>query len=429
MMSFFAKKLNIQYLTSVFVFLFPIFGVSIQNWISDIYIILVLLSLVYVFKTRQVYAGLYKEEKILIAILLAFFSVFLISTTLAGWDQSGIYAIGTEIRFLFVIPVYLLFRRIQNIGKYLLAGATIAPLVGGVQGLIDVYYFHYPFAKGFYGHLFIGPISLLMASLIIPAMRIFKASKKIWVLSGLIILLGLTAVVLSKARSAYLGVILIGLIAIAYYLRGRTAALVVVVFGLLVSAAYFGDAKIQKRVNLGFVQATNYFQTLEKYPDQPSKYDMGSIGLRLEMWRATKYFFAEAPWFGVGRFNYAVKIKEYAKKGLVSPAIANTPHAHSVFFDMLDEKGIFGLVTALLLLYYPLYVFIRSRNASRDTAFAGIVLIIAITIFSLTESSPFVKGNFVSTYLVLLSVFFSWHIREVYSVKLGHNTVSEITRK
>jgi len=411
------QKVTTETVAAFLIFLFPIFGVSIKNWLSDIFVILVLVGLVARFYAFNYQTPLYIQEKILIGILISFFSVFLISSTLAGWNQEGIYAIGTEIRFLFIIPVYLLVRKIPDCGKHLLAGAVIGALVGGVQAIIDIYYFGYRLAGGAYGHLFIGPVTLLMISLIVPGMHVFKVKKYvlyIMVLSGLI---GINAIVLSTARSAYLGVIVIGILTIIYYLRGRTTAIFITLFAIVLAVAYLGDGRINQRVNRGFTEVQSYLHRLEKYPGQPSKYTMGSIGKRLEMWRATKYFFSEAPWFGVGRFNYAVKINEYAKEGLVNKKIANTPHAHNVFFNMIDEKGIFGLITTLLILYYPLYVFIRTRNASRDSAFAGIVLITAITVFSLTEAAPFVKGNFVAIYLVFLSVFFSWHLREVNRVK------------
>jgi len=420
---------KVHFLISSLIFLFPLFAVSVHGWLSNIFIVLCILGLIVLPKSLGSQSPLYAEEKNIIAILISFFCVFLISSTLAGWDQQGIYAVGTEIRFLAIIPVYFLVRELPTSGRYLLAGCVISAVIGGVQGLIDVYYLkvhRVGIAWGVYGHLFIGPVTLLMVSLIIPAMRVIKMKKYTLILSIVSGMLGLSAVILSTARSAYLGFIVIGLITIVYYLRGRTAAGIIALFTIVIAIAYFGDSRISNRVNKGFDEAQAYFQSLDKYPGQPSKYSMGSIGQRLELWRATKYFFAEAPWFGVGRFNYAIKTSEYAKKGWVSPGIANASEAHNLYFDMLAEKGIFGLLTTLLLLYYPLYIFIRTRNISRDSAFAGIVLITAITVFSLTEAATFIKGNFVAIYLVFLSVFFSWHIREVYNAKFSSDNVDQI---
>jgi len=403
-------------------FLFPVFAVSVKHWISSFFGILVLLGLISLFQNWQNIKSLYKEEKILIAIVVGYFGVFLISSLASGWGQSGTYALGTEIRILFVIPIYLLLRNISGVELYLLAGSILGVLFGGIQGLLDVYVFktfeyERVMAWGAYGHLFIGPVILLMAALLVPAIRALKLDKRLWLILTGVALLGLATVALSTARSAYLGFLVLGIFTIIYYLRWNVATFVFVVLMGLVISTYMISDKVQHRVNDGVGDVTAYFESLEKYPDSPEKYYMGSLGTRLEMWRSTKYFFSEAPWFGVGRFNYKKKAQEFVDQGLANQAIADHSHPHNAYIEMIMSKGLFGLLALLSLLYYPLYVFITTRNANRDSAFAGIVLISAYTIFSLTEASTFIKNNFVAIYLVYLAVFFSWHTREIYGEK------------
>ena len=400
-------------------FLMPTFAVSVKHWVSGFFGLLVLLGLISLFRSGKDTYSLYKEEKILIAILVSYFGVFLISSLANGWGQAGTYGLGTEIRYVLIIPVYLMLRNITEVERYLFAGIILGALVGGVQGLLDVYVFKtFEYGRiiawGHYGHLFIGPVTLLMVGLLIPAVRVLKLDKRLWLILAGIAFLGLATVALSTARSAYLGFILLSILTTIYYLRWRTATVVIVVLtGLMISTYVISD-KVQYRINKGVSEVTAYFESLEKYPDNPEKYHMGSLGTRLEMWRSTQYFFHEAPWFGVGRFNYQKKAQEFVDQGLANQAIAIHSHPHNAYIEMIMSKGIFGLLALLLLMYYPLYVFIKTRNASRDSAFAGIVLISAYTIFSLTEASTFIKNNFVSIYLVYLSVFFSWHIREVH---------------
>ena len=408
-------------LTSCTLFLFPIFAVSVRHWVSSLFGVLVLFGLINLFRKQEKIRPLQKEEMFLIAIIVGYFSVFLISSAASGWGQSGTYALGTEIKYLLAIPIYLMLRNIRGEERYLLAGSILAVLVGGIQGLLDVYVFVVPeyyghiHAWGAYGHLFIGPVTLLMVGLMIPATRVLRLDKRIWPVLVAVGLLGLATVILSLARSAYLGFVVISVLSILYYLRWKKATVVIVIITVLVVFSYIISDKVQNRINDGVSEVTNYFDTLKKYPGQPEKYSArSSLGTRLEMWRSTQYFFAEAPWFGVGRFNYKSKAQEYVNQGLANQVIANHSHPHNAYIEMIMSKGIFGLLALLLLMYYPLYVFIKTRNASRDSAFAGIVLISAYTIFSLTEASTFIKNNFVSIYLVYLSVFFSWHIREVH---------------
>jgi O-antigen ligase len=398
-------------------FLFPIFVVSIRHWASGFFGLLVLLGLVNLFRSRENIRPLLREEKTLIVILIAYFGIFLISSVVNGWGKAGTYGLGTEIRYVLIIPVYLMLRNISGAERYLLAGSILAAVVGGVQGLLDVFIFDRPLAWGFYGHLFIGPATLLMVGLLIPAIRILKINKRYWPVLAALVLLGLTTVALSTARSAYLGFIVLGFVSVIYYFRGRTTLVVIAVLAGLVLSTYMISDKVQYRIHKGVSEVTAYFDTLEKYPDEPEKYAMGSLGTRLEMWRSTQYFFDEAPWFGIGRFNYQEKAQEYVDQGLANQAIADHSHPHNVFIGMLITKGLFGLILLLLLLYYPLYVFIGTRKISPDSAFAGIVLITCISVFSLTTTDTFIKGNFVAINLIYLSVFFSWHLREIYREK------------
>ena len=226
-------------------------------------------------------------------------------------------------------------------------------------------------------------------------------------------ILGLTTVVLSTARSAYLATLVLSFLAIGHYFKGKVAAFSIFALIVTCSSVYFGFDKIKSRVDKGAAEVTAYFKSLKEHPEDPSQYKMGSVGTRLEMWRATKYFFQDSPWFGVGRFNYQTKAKQLVERGLANPEIANHSHPHNAFVNMLDEKGIIGLISLVLLLYYPLYIFIRTRSVSPESAFAGIIIITAYTVFSLTEASTFIKGNFVAIYLIYLSVFFSWHVRNL----------------
>ena len=64
-------------------------------------------------------------------------------------------------------------------------------------------------------------------------------------------------------------------------------------------------------------------------------------------------------------------------------------------------------------LVYPAIIFYRRRERCRDSSTAGLLFIVAYATFSMFEASTFIKVNFLTTFLVFLAVFFSWHIREV----------------
>ena len=47
----------------------------------------------------------------------------------------------------------------------------------------------------------------------------------------------------------------------------------------------------------------------------------------------------------------------------------------------------------------------------------GIIHIVGFATFSLTESTPFINGNFITIFLVFLATFFAWHVQR--STELG----------
>jgi hypothetical protein len=80
---------------------------------------------------------------------------------------------------------------------------------------------------------------------------------------------------------------------------------------------------------------------------------------------------------------------------------------------MLIAGGLVGLVVFLGVLFYPLYYLLKSYRLSPESAIFGILHVTGFAAFSLTDASPFIKGNFVAIFLIGMTVFFSWHVRQV----------------
>jgi O-antigen ligase len=67
-------------------------------------------------------------------------------------------------------------------------------------------------------------------------------------------------------------------------------------------------------------------------------------------------------------------------------------------------RGLPGLILFLLFLTLPLYIFWRSRPFSRQAANMGIAWVIFFSIVSLTQSSVFSRGHYLSVYLGVLVI-------------------------
>jgi len=119
------------------------------------------------------------------------------------------------------------------------------------------------------------------------------------------------------------------------------------------------------------------------------------------------------PWLGVGPGNMQKEINKQVGNGEVRVEITHG-HVHNAYFEVIGTQGAVGLLALLLMLFYPLYVFVHNKQYDRRIAGLGIILMGGFMIFSLTEI-PFIHDNFSSIFLTFLSVFFAWIMHAKYN--------------
>ena len=156
-------------------------------------------------------------------------------------------------------------------------------------------------------------------------------------------------------------------------------------------------------------RATLYLLPQEAYPGE-YRYALmhSSSAQRLEMWRAATLLFRQAPWLGVGSGAYQARNRDLVDAGAVAPLIAQFDHPHSEFFDALAERGLFGLLTLIVLLGVPGWLYLRAVRSS-DTLRAmagmgGLLVVTGFAIFGLTETM-FVHSVTLTWYVIMTSVF------------------------
>ncbi|MFQ5756463.1 MAG: hypothetical protein ACE5H7_10275, partial [Acidiferrobacterales bacterium] len=150
-------------------FMLPVAGISVRHWLSGSFLVLTLLSLPQLFRKRR---GLTKEERVFLTICAAFFAVFVISALVNGWTDLQTRFLGREIRFLLIIPIYLMLRRYPEAGRWLLLGTVMGAFVILTHSLIDVLVLKKPFAEGAYSQLLLGPFAALLALWLLSAWRL-----------------------------------------------------------------------------------------------------------------------------------------------------------------------------------------------------------------------------------------------------------------
>lgn len=408
----FIRSITSENLVRFCVFLFPVFAVSVRHWVSSIFVFLCVFSLVQYFRKNKVTSPLKDEEKRLFIIMAAFFVVYLLSSGANGWGKSAYYALGTELRFLLFIPLYLLLRQVTRLWKSLFLGCLFGVFVALVQACYDVYIVKEPRAAGIYSPLFIGPVTVIFSLLVLSMhSELVLRYRKLLLIATFVATL--TVAYSTLARSALFAFVLgLSFILITSKSEWQAIAIRLLALILLVTASWLSSVQIKSLAFYTWDEFENYSMYYRDNPENPNPYSHTQTGNRLEMLRAVRYFLRDSPIIGVGRFNYEEHIKEYIAQGKVHPAAA-AGHPHNVFAEALVSKGILGFAVVVLMFFYPLYVFIRDFRKSRTTARAGIVFITTVLIVMQTEAAVIVKGNFVAIFLLFLAVLFSWHINSV----------------
>jgi len=391
----------------ILIFLFPIAGMSVRHWITNIFNMLVLIALLTLRKPRE---PLLKQEKYFLWICAAYFSMFVISSLANGWGEIQTRYLGTELRFLMVIPLYLLLRRYPYCSKWLLRGAILGGFFLFGQAYYDVYILEKSTAWGIYSKNIIGPFAVLIG--FYSLYFVWKNFKDLNKPTLFIILLSITAALgsasLSGSRGAYVGFIITGLACVMFFSKPRWMFTSLAAISLIAFVFYQSLGIVKNGVDIAVNEAQQYFQAEDHVKDRSSN---TSTGIRLEMLRTGMLLVSDNPFLGIGPGNYNTSTKNYIKDGRASPVIGEYSYTHNTFMEVATAKGLIGLITVVLLFYYPAAIFIKDYKICKATAVLGLIHIIALSAFSLTDHSIVLMNNYTSILLLGMVIFFSSHIQ------------------
>lgn len=395
-----------EWLIYSLVFLFPIAGTSVRHWFSGIFSVLVLISLWDLMKKWGQRPALYKEEKIWLWLCAAFFLTFMISSLWNGWGHLQNRALGVDIRYLAVVPLFLMLRQYPNAWRFLLAGLLVAAPILAAQAYYDIEVLNLPRAQGPYSPNLFGPVAALVLVWLLSSWRQWGRLR--WLLP-LLVGAALWAVALSGSRGAYFGLLVMLLLWIGLFLKGWRQRIPAVVAVLMLPVViYHVSPSVAQRVDGAASEINTYIEMLGQ-----GKHYTGGAAVRFEMWRAGWMVFKDAPILGVGPSNYTEAVRQYVGKDGLPNAVAHHGQAHSAYVEALMTRGMIGFIVFLAMLFYPLYCYLKWYKVSPSTAIFGMVQIVGFAAFSITDASTFDKGNFASVYLLCMSVFLSGYLAEV----------------
>jgi O-antigen ligase len=381
-------------------FLFPIAGNSVRSWTGIIFGLLFLAAILSLLQLRN---ELTIQERTLFAIVFAIFFITVISNFANGWGYPQTKGLGVYLRWLLFIPIYWFIREFKEGFFWLANGTILASFLLSTQSIIDVYILHSDRSYGAYDSPgLVGIQSLVFVITLIGAIRVFSKSRSLMCLYGLGCIAALVSLVLSGSRSTYFLLVLLVPCVIFILFKLKNALLVLSFVTVCVAVFNFNNDFVANRVQSGLKEAQDYFST-----SSPASISHGSVGTRLEMWKASILIANENPFLGVGWRNFSLSTKPFVDQGLVSASVSHHPHPHNMYLEFLVTTGLCGLLLVTVLFLYVIWVARQSATKAPIAARLLLVFILAFIFNGINEGGALAYGNALSFFLVYLGVFFS----------------------
>ena len=394
--------------------LFPVLAVVTSHWVSGLYGVIIITAITAYFRNRgTLELNLHRYEKILFWFLLLNFVVFLISSSLNYPERFRFTRFEIELRLVLIIPVYIMLLRYPKALKYFLIGAILSIIVNFIAAVSEVYLNEASSFGGVYSTLFSGPVTVLFLGLTIGfLLSKFGFKSKYTLLALGLLSIGIFTIILTQARVAYIAFVLVFFLICLFYFTGWTKLVSVFSLTAIITLVLLFSSSTQQRLDLAFKEIQIYYAE-EDRANPEFQLGSSSVGTRLEMWRATPLFLHDTPFFGIGNGNYHKVMSTYVEQGKINPTVLNHGHAHNAFVNALFNKGLAGLLLVCLIMFYPLYIYIKTYQLNPLSSRLGIIMISSIFIFSLNAPAPFYKGNFVAIYMLLTVLLFSYHMQHI----------------
>jgi O-antigen ligase len=211
-------------------------------------------------------------------------------------------------------------------------------------------------------------------------------TRRLALLPVLAFVCGLVAAVLSGSRGTWLGLLLVIPFLLNYgsAVHGRRLVYGVLLALALSVAAWFVPATgIAQRVHLAVSEVQQY---------QSAGNASTSVGIRLELWKASWMMITEHPWLGVGREEFHPALLALRAQGRLQQSDALLySSSHFDLFNVLATGGLLDFSLLLVMYGAPLHFFLsrlRRPGASaggRAVALAGLALVVCFFGFGQTD--------------------------------------------
>jgi len=358
---------------------FPILLINIKIFGN---LILIILTLVGIYRIISEKINPIKNEnlRLFTFLTLGYFFIMALSIILnTGFDE--------ELKHLFR-KLHFLLAPLIAVALYKNSTINIKHLLNSLKGAIvlistiiffEFFYTDHAFPSGMINSNILG--DLLVIYLLLSLIRIFKESPKELSFTFLTFFTGTIAVFLTGSRGSILTLAILFFIFLLsgyrkFFLSSKNRKSAIIFFLLL--AMILGSS-------LPYMKNT-YDKTMSNISTWQSNHSaLSSSGIRLQIWTASIEAHKNAPWYGYGYRSENKEVAKYSNEH--KREIANFTHLHNEYLTHLLSAGYIGLIAILIILFVPLYLFIKKRKNDQSNlyAVAGILLCISYFLFGFTH--------------------------------------------
>ena len=400
----FTKYLSLSLLTA------PALVLTIHQGVSLSALLILFLSLIVLICRYPIDMTLSKKEKILI------FSIVILPVVIAldvVLRDLKLRHLDVYLRFILGLPIYFALREVKlNLGP-LVIGILVGAISAGIFAIYQKYYLNELFAHGKVSKINFGNISLLLGMMSLAGLFIINDipwKKTFSMVTFLAFILGITGSLLSGSRGGWIAIpFFIGLYLVYFPINRNFKIVSVIILMLGMFVTYNANSYVKSRIDMAYKNTTAYFVSDQK------KTAKTSVGIRLEIWKASWMIASEHPLIGVGSGQFRKALKEKIDAGKIKK-IKLYDHAHNEPLHILVITGVVGFLAYIMLYAGVTYYFYRSLLTSNITrvrylSFLGIMLTGAYLNFGLTNFS--FGHNIMILFFALMVVIFAGMIKSI----------------
>ena len=362
------------------------YGFIILNFISSDFrnIFFLILLLLAIINTNKLDFSVSKEEIYYLSIYVFFFAIILI---FYFYHESPVSEIDNYSRFLFVLPLYFLFRSVVVDQDNFINVIVITAVATFILSLY-LYFFNNPNLDRIggltsvsitYGNM----IMTIAIYLMITMFENLNQNRRLLIIFALVCSIFSWSLTMTKGSLIGLGFVLAYIfVSKSFYFNKIYAVAGLVIFILTLSFSPIHQTLDRFYDDIRHIQQQ---ELTEIHKDPKVSF---STKERIFLLVNAKEMILEKPFTGVGYQNFHKRIIEETYKNDRRYGMAQHDHAHNDFIDLWAKIGVFGFLALVLFYIVNLRFFLNAIKHSSSNYFAkiGMVTLLSQLGFMLTQT-------------------------------------------